>query len=217
MKTIIKKLLREGLLDEAMLNSSSLPKETALFSRPNKLYMSLYDPMTKTAYGVISAPLRGQNYDIGTVAAEKGFGPYMYEFAMMAANTKGKGVTLARDGNVREEALGVWLKMYDRSDVKKQTIPPFDSSGNWNPNYSTAILTGDEDYGYESPEEFQEYWDDLDSNEQNILTKYNMIYSMAPNQDYRDMLVRGEEYIKKGMNPERAFKAGQDLFFHKYD
>ena len=134
----------------------------------------------------------------------------------MAANAKGVGVTLARDGDVREEALGVWLKMYDRSDVKKQTIPPFDSSGNWNPSYSTAILTGVDD-AYESPEEFQEYWDRLNPNEQNVLNKYNMIYSMAPSQDYKEMLARGEDYVKRGMNPERAFKAGQDLFFEKYD
>lgn len=178
--------------------------------------MSLYDPMTQKAYGMISAPLRAQNYDIGTVAAEKGLGPYMYEFAMMAANEKGKGLTLARDGDVREEALGVWMKMYDRPDVKKQTIPPFDSSSNWNPSYSTAILDGEQEE-FESPQEFQEYWDGLTPNEQNILTKYNMIYSMTPSQDYKDMLARGEAYMKKGMNPERAFKAGQDLFFQKYD
>lgn len=217
MKSIIKKLLREGLLDEGMLNSSNLPKETALFSRPNKLYLSLYDPMTKTAYGMISASLRARNYDIGTVAAQKGFGPYMYEFAMMAANAKGVGVTLARDGDVREEALGVWYKFFDRGDVKKQTIAPFDDSGQPNPEYSIAILSGDEDESFDNPQEFQEWWDDLDDAEQRVMKIFNSVYFMAPNQDYSDMLARGEEYMKKGMNPERPFSAAQQLFMSKYD
>lgn len=217
MKSVIKKLLREGLLDEAMLNSSSLPKETALFSKNDKLYLSLYDPMTRTPYGMISASLRGQNYDMGNVVAEKGFGPYMYEFAMMTANLKGKGLMPARDGDVRSEALDVWYKFFDRGDVKKQTIAPFDGSGNWNPEYSTAILSGDEDDSFDNPEEFQEWWDGLNDAEQRVMKIFNSVYFMAPNQDYNDMLVRGKEYVKKGMNPERPFTAAQQLFMSKYD
>jgi hypothetical protein len=217
MKTIIKKMLREGLLDEGMLTSANLPKETALFSKNGKIYLSLYDPMTRKAYGMISASLRGQNYDMGNVAAEKGFGPYMYELAMMTANIKGKGLMPARDGDIRSEALDVWYKFYDRDNVKKQTIPPFDGSGNPNPEYSIAILSGDEDDSFDSPEEFQEWWDELNDAEQRVMKIFNSIYFMAPNQDYSNMLARGEEYIKKGINPERAFKAGQDLFMSKYD
>lgn len=216
MKNIIKKLLREGILGEEMMNSSNLPKETALFSKSNGIYMVLYNPMTKDCYGVISASLRGENYDMDNVATEKGFGPYMYEFAMMKANSKGKGLVPSRNGDIRDGALKVWLKFYDRPDVKKTPILPFDNNGNWNSEYSIAIYTGDEDV-FDDVEEFEEFWNNLEPNMQDIIKKYNTIYTMTPNDDYRNMLVRGEEYLKKGMNPQRAFKAGQDLFMEKYD
>lgn len=217
MKDLIKKLLRESLLGEAMLTSKDLPKETALFSKNDGIYLSLYDPMTRTTYGMISASLRGQNYSVVSVAAEKGFGPYMYEFAMMTANQKGKGLMPARDGDVRSEALDVWYRFYDRADVKKQTLAPFDASGNHNPEYSIAILSGDEDFDFENPEEFKEWWDDLDDSEQKVMNIFNSVYFMAPNQDYRDMLARGLAYNKKGMNPSRPFTAAQQLFMQKYD
>ena len=216
MKNIIRKLLRESLLDEAMMNSTHLPKETALFSQNDGIYMSLYDPKAKNTYGMISASLRGQNYDVNSVAAEKGFGPYMYEFAMMNAYSKGKGLMPSRDGDVREGALSVWLKFFDRPDVKKQQIAPFDSNGNWNDEYSVAIYTGDED-GFEDQEEFNEFWEELDPETQNILKVFNTSYSMAPSEDYHNMLARGQEYIKKGMNPSRAFAGAQKLFTSMYD
>ncbi len=216
MKCIIKKLLRESLLDEAMMNSTHLPKETALFSQNSGIYMSLYDPIVKNTYGMISASLRGQNYDVNSVAAEKGFGPYMYEFAMMNAYSKGKGLMPSRDGDVREGALKVWMKFFDRPDVKKQQIAPFDSNGNWNNVYSVAIYTGDEE-GFENQEDFNEFWEELDPEMQDIMKKFNTSYSMAPSEDYHNMLARGQEYIKKGMNPSRAFAGAQKLFTSMYD
>lgn len=215
MKNIIKTLLREGLLDEAMLNSSNLPKETALFQGKDRIHLVLYNPITNITYAVISASIRGENYDVDKVAAEKGFGPYIYELAMMMANSKGKGLMADRDGDVREEAFKVWLKFADRTDVKKQQIPPF-KNGTWNPEYSIAILTGQKDK-FESPEEFNEYWESLEPKEQNVLTKFNTGYSMAPSTDYQKMLAKSQEYIKKGFNPQKAFKAGSEFFMSKYD
>lgn len=216
MKNIIKKILREGLLGEEMMNSSHLPKETALFSRNDGIYMSLYDPTTNNTYGMITASLRGNYYDMDNVAAEKGFGPYMYEFAMMRAYEKGKGLMPARDGDVREKALNVWMNFYDRDDVKKETIHPFDENGNWNQMYSVAIYTGDEDE-FDSPEEFNEFWEELSSEMKDIITKYNCLYSMIPSEDYRKMLGRADEYVKKGRNPARAFSGANNLFQSKYE
>lgn len=216
MKTIIKKLLREGLLDETMLNSSNLPKETALFSKNNGIYMSLYDPINKNTYGMISASLRGDFYDMNSVASEKGFGPYMYEFAMMKAYSNGKGLVPSRNGDIRSGALNIWLRFYDRKDVKKISIAPFDKNGEWNKNYSVAIYTGDEDE-FESPEEFNEFMGELKPEMQEIIKKYNTIYSMEPNDDYKNMLARGDDYVKKGMNPSRAFIGANNLFMSKYD
>lgn len=216
MKKVIKKLVREGLLGEEMMNSSHLPKETALFSKNEGIYMSLYDPINNNTYGMISASLRGQNYDMNSVAAEKGFGPYMYEFAMMRAYEKGKGVMPSRNGDVRDGALNIWMKFYVRDDVKKQSIHPFDGNGNWNPMYSVAIYTGNEDE-FEDPEEFNKFWEELSPETQEIINKYNTVYSMIPSEGYRNMLARSHEYIKKGRNPSRAFSGANNLFMSKYD
>jgi len=214
MKHIIKKLLRESLLDEAMLNSSNLPKETALFQGKDRIHLVLFNPIANIAYAVISASLRGDNYDVDKVAAEKGFGPYIYELAMMMANMKGKGLMADRGGDVRDEAFKVWMKFADRTDVKKQQIAPF-KNGVWNPEYSIAILTGQED-NFENQEEFNEYWEGLEPKEQDVLTKFNTGYSMVPSSDYQKMLAKSQEYIKKGFNPHKAFRAGSELFMNKY-
>lgn len=216
MKSIIKQLLRENLLDEAMLNSSNLSPETALFSLDGKLALSLYDPIAKHVFGAISASLRGQNYDVDVIAAESGFGPYMYELAMMAANEKGKGIMPTRNGDIRASALKVWTKFYDRSDVRKESIEPFDANGKWNPEYSVALYTGNNDT-FESPEEFQEWWDSINPKTQEVLKKYNTVYYMQPNQYYKELLNRGKVYIKKGFNPRTAITAGNNLFMQKYN
>jgi len=216
MKHIIKKLLRENLLGETMLTSKNLPIETALFQKDNRISLVLYDPMTNKSYGVISASLRGQNFDVDKVAAEDGFGPYIYEMAMMMASTKGKGLMPARKGDVRSEALNVWVKFYDRPDVNKTNIAPFDASGKWNPEFSVALYTGSNDT-FENPEEYEEWLSEINPETQELIKKYNTVYSMQPNDDFKEMLGRGQNYIKKGFNPIKAFKSGSDLFFSKYD
>lgn len=216
MKQIIKKLLRENLLGEGMLTSKDLPTETALFQKDNRITLVLYNPMTDTSYGVISASLRGQNYDIDRVAAEKGFGPYMYEMAMMMAATKGKGLMPDRKGDVRTEALNLWVRFYDRADVRKETIQPFDSNGRWNPEYSVALYTGNNDV-FDSVDEYEQWLSEVDPKTQELLKKYNTVYYMTPSEDFKELLGKGQDYIKKGFRPDKAFKSGQKLFFDKYD
>lgn len=217
MKSLIKKLLRENLLDEAMLTSKDLPLETALFQKDGRNSLVLYNPKTKESYGVISAGLRGEIYDVDKVAAEHGFGPYMYEFAMMVANMKGKGLMPDRSGEVTPSAFKIWEKFYNRGDIKKTPIEPFTEDGSPNPNYSVALITGNEVDSYDTPKDFKIFWDGLDSVRKDYLTKYNTSYTMQPNNDFRDLLARGKNYIKKGFNVDTAMTSGQKLFFDKYD
>ena len=87
MKKLIKKLLRESLLDEAALTPSHLPEGTGLFAKEqNSSELVLFNPKTKEAYGIINFVYISGNSDfhyVIAVAAEQGFGPLMYELAMM--------------------------------------------------------------------------------------------------------------------------------------
>ena len=221
MKNIIKKLLRESLLDEGMLTLNNLPSGTGLFNNNHDgVRIYLYNPESNISFGVLTAYLRHNNYSINTVAAEKGFGPYMYELAMMYASLKGKGLSPDRTGEIRSDAWNIWLKFNQRSDVKKTPIIPFNQNGEMNKDYSVSFLTGDEtsfEDSFENDIEFKEYWDSLSPDDKNTLNIYNTVYSMQPSNAFRTLVSIADSYIKKGFDVNKAFSSGRKLFFSKYD
>jgi len=84
----------ESIIDEAMKGISNLPNTTGLFYTPlnnDGIELNLYDPKSNTIFGTISAiaPNGDINHVTG-VAALKGFGPLMYEMAMMQSYLNGK-------------------------------------------------------------------------------------------------------------------------------
>ena len=96
----IRKIIRETIyneaeIDEAAMRLSHLPEGTGLFIKDiNAGYdMTLYNPKTKNAYAHIVVVLRdvANDYYVSGVAAEKGFGPFIYELAMMHINKEDKG------------------------------------------------------------------------------------------------------------------------------
>lgn len=62
-----------------------------------------------------------ENYSVSAVAAEKGFGPLIYEIAMTYIYPL--GITPSRDGDVRGGAYNIYEKFFDRKDVEKKSIP----------------------------------------------------------------------------------------------
>jgi hypothetical protein len=216
-KNLIKTLLRESLLDEAAFNINHLPEDAALFVGPTGVDVTLYDPKSKNVYATLGASLRSQiAYDVDNVAAEKGFGPFIYELAMMHASKRGKGLMPNRGGDVRGEAFNVWEKFYDRSDIQKTTIEPINPNGEVNTFYRIDILTGDE-AEFENYDDFMEFYNELQDNEKKALAVFNTIYTMKPNSQYKTLIQRAKDYEANGFNPRKAISAGDNFFQEKYD
>jgi ribosomal protein S18 acetylase RimI-like enzyme len=105
-------------LNEAakMLNDLSLT--TGLFDTGE--YLVLYDYQNNVLYGMIAIYPENDFYYIGAVAAQKGYGPLMYELGMTKASPK--GLSADRDSSTTTSAINVFKGMEKRG-VKKRVIP----------------------------------------------------------------------------------------------
>ena len=109
MKGFIKRLLREGLLDEEAMRYDKLSEGTGLFIKTNNsgAELVLFNPSINKVYGTItfiSNVNNGPYHYVSGVAAEKGFGPFIYELAMMWCNQNGSMLMPSRDGSIEKEA-----------------------------------------------------------------------------------------------------------------
>ena len=211
MKDLIKKLLREGLLGEDAFTSSHLPENTGLFIEPNNsgASLTLYNPKTRMAHATItfiSHITSGPYHYVSGVAAEKGFGPLIYELAFMYVDSINSKLMPSRDGDVREGAFNVWKKMYERNDIDKITLDVKDD------NFRFDILTGEEEHTTE--EERIELFNDYDNDEQYNLLVFNTGYSKIPNDEYNKLIDNAKAY------PEKihilAHKKGDELWQSSY-
>ena len=207
MRKLIKKLLRESLLSEAALTASDLPKGTGLFYKEGDSdELVLFNPKVKSVvvdeegetvevtgkvYAIINFVEYEQLgfYSVISVAADKGYGPLIYELAMMCVNKKQKSsmLTPTRSGAVRDEAFNVWEKMYKRGDVKKETLKPTDKGFRYDILFPTSEVEDDDD-------ERQKAFDELLDNEKEALIVFNSGYTMKPNTDYEALLEIAQQY-----------------------
>lgn len=120
MKETIKKLLRENLLERTKI--SNLNKNIVLLSKSNNQHFLLFDTTNKKPIGYISFFLYPSinSYTVGGAYAEHGYGPLLYECAMTYVYPN--GLSMSRDGSTSVDALEVWEKFDNRSDVKKERI-----------------------------------------------------------------------------------------------
>lgn len=211
MKILIKKLLREGLLDEAALTTSNLPKGTGLFAKEqNSNELVLFNPSTKQAYAIINFVHNRSQSDfhyVIAVAAEKGYGPLIYELAMMYVASKHNNLlTPTRGGEIRSKAFNVWKKMYNREDVIKKTLQPTDKNFNYDILFPTSEVSNDER---------QEAFDELSGNEKKDLIVFNSGYTKEPSKEYYDLLRIAQEYGEDVYN--LASESGDNLWSISYD
>lgn len=175
MKSTIREILRENLknLNEASKQISDLPEDTGLFVNDNGswLFFILYSKSEDKIYGTITtSDINGslKLQTVGRIAAEKGYGPLMYEIAMAYINP---GYLMpSRDGDIRSEAWNVWKKFYERKDIGKKTLAISDEL------FSFVIVTGDSHEDFESTEEKQELFDDMSKYDQQTVTIFNTMY-----------------------------------------
>lgn len=206
-RSIIKSVLSEMFFKEEAKRASSLPDTAALFvERDNfKYYLTIYDPKQKKAYATIgiSYELDESNFQVFRVASEKGFGPFMYELAMMHIDSGGDMLMPSRDGDVRGEAFSVWEKFYTRNDVYKETVDLFSDE------FKCDLLVGNQCY-FDSKEEKLEWWNEWSEEDKKSLIVFNTSYSMEPNKEYYNLYNKSELYSKE--IAESAYKSGEELW-----
>jgi hypothetical protein len=121
MKSLIKKLLRENLMNEIAINGNDLPSNVGLVNDISTLI--LFDFNTNKIIGIINAyDLTSDLYYIGSVAAEKGYGPLMYELAMTFVPSHN---IISDRESVTDSALNIYKGMVKRGLLVK-TLKPDD-------------------------------------------------------------------------------------------
>lgn len=172
-KDYIKNKLIESIIDEAARGLNDLPEDTGLFIKDNGTWINfiLYSKYENKIYGVITTSDINSSFklqEVGRVAAEKGYGPMMYEIAMAYINP---GYLMpSRDGDIRSGAWNVWKNFYERKDVIKKTLDPKDEL------FSFVIATGDSHEDFESPDEKQEMFNELPDYDKKTVTIFNTMY-----------------------------------------
>lgn len=212
MKSLIKKLLRESFLDEAAFTYAHLPEGTGLFIDENNsgASLTLYNPKTNDVYATItfiSHVTEGPFHWVSGVAAEKGFGPLIYELAFMYVHQNNSKLMPSRDGNVRGGAFNVWKKMYKRGDVDKIEFDVEDS------NFRFDIITGEETDT--TPEERIEWFNEFSDEEKFALKVFNSGYSKTPTEEYNKLINIANKYSEK--IHDKAQVEGDLLWQSSYD
>ncbi len=108
----------EESLNESAKMLNDLSSTTGLFDTGE--YLALYDYQNNILYGMIAIYPENDFYYIGAVAAQKGYGPLMYELGMTKASPK--GLSADRDSSTTTSAINVFKGMEKRG-VKKRVIP----------------------------------------------------------------------------------------------
>lgn len=211
---IIRGAIFESIVDEAAFRLQDLPESTILYVKNlnRGTEIILYDTKGKKAYACLSFIQRhqyGPDYFVSAVAAEKGYGPFIYELAMMIVYEQQMGLMPNADGDIRGEAWNVWKKFYHREDVIKKTRPIEDEY------FSFRILEDVDDLSLEEKIEWFEHLEEPEELE-NVLI-FNTAFSMPPDKQYEELVSRAETYIKKGGNTDTVENAAEKLWNEKYD
>lgn len=200
-------------IDEAAAQMGDLPKDAGLFISDNGTWLNftLYSKSEDKIYGVITtSDLNGSNkiQEVGRVAAEKGYGPLMYEMAMGYINP---GFLMpSRDGDIRSEAWNVWKKFYQRKDIIKKPLDVQDEL------FSFVITTGDSHEDFDSPEEKQEMFDELSRYDKETLTVFNTMYQY-PNPMVLKLIYSADEQVKNDeVNISKLKFRAAEYFSQKY-
>jgi hypothetical protein len=183
-------------IDEAMVAHGNVGSDVALFIKGNGTVrdMTLYDPKENKVYGHIGIhKLSSGNWAVGGVAAERGYGPLLYELAMTYVYPTGLMPT--RDGDVRGVAEGVWKKFLGRDDVRKEFIEE-----------------GDSDFPIR-------YYEDMGGLEENPGSEfmYNRFYYDGAGDLLKRLKRKMFEYLRAGVSIKDVDRKGNEYWLEKYD
>ena len=181
-------LVEQNQLGLILHNGGRVTKETTL---------TLYDFKNKKVFGFIEAiKKKGEIPEIAKSAAEKGYGPSMYDFILM---TFEEGLVPDRE-SVSEAALNIWRHFVNnRPDVDKETLDKE------NPSYINSYVKHEDDDK-----------DPAHADEEGLKI-LNTIYKLNPSKEYTDLIERGNELMREhSTNSNNINKAGNLYFTKKY-
>lgn len=192
-RKLIRETIEEVMLSEAAFNSSDILSnpDLGILAETNNSFsvVILYDYKLHKALGMISCRAT-DNPDIiqfVAVAAEKGYGPIMYEFGMMLIYSK--FLVPTRDADIRGTAFGVWEKFTQRADVEH-------------------LVLDEEDPGFS-----EDYFDMGDE----AAVVGNTACRKSPSGEFKQLIAKGEELGNKyKISKERVKQDGDNFFGYKY-
>lgn len=143
----------------------------------------LFDSESDKVYAYLNV---GRDYDVTSIAAERGYGTYITKIAMMYLNPK--GLFPSRDGDIRSDAFSIWEKMYKDYNISKIPLSIRDNKFNF------AILDGEEFHG--TFKHKKEYYKELieDSEYEEALKVFNCEYLMKPNDDFNSIVDKSPKW-----------------------
>ncbi len=191
-KRIIKEVVSEAFLSEMAVGFMNVGPNVGLIKEivGKEVQFTLFDFAIKQCVGVISIKkTSSRQYTVVNVAAEKGYGPLMYEIAMM--DVYPMGLTPDRNGHITPKAFDVWKVFHDsRRDIIKKQIVPGDVE------YSDRYI-----YDNESQPEV-----------------LNCLYYRTPSLFYKKLISKGEEFsIKHNVSPQEILILSNEFFKNKYN
>lgn len=184
------------MLDEAMVAHDAVGDNLALFVKGNDsvLDMTLYDPKEDKVYGHIGInKLSSGNWAVGGVAAERGYGPLMYELAM--SQVYPGALMPTRDGDVRGAAEDIWNRFMSRGDVKKEIIRKKDS---------------------DFPEEYYEDFGGVKENPGSEFMFRRYYYNGAGGL-LKKLKKKMFEYLRSGVSLKDVDRKGNEYWLNRYD
>ena len=195
LRKLIRETIEEVVISEAAVAINDILTNPniglTITKSGNAFQLDLYDFIRRRMLGTIGCTHVADNiFHVTGVAAEKGYGPLMYECAMMTIYDNGLSPT--RNGDIRGAAWGIWEKFNKRSDIEKFAIP--------------------EDSRAYSPDEYTEEEYGLD-----IATIFNSAFKMAPSGGYENLIERTPILMRMHkISKEDIRQQGGDFFAYKY-
>jgi len=189
----------EEILREDMKQISDIPDGVtmAIGKRDGgrDTFIVLFDYEEGTFKGMIGFQDEGGDNWVSVVAGEKGYGPLMYELAMMYSSPK--GLMPSRTGDIEDKSKNIWIKFFNRDDIEKK---PIDSSQFNEPFHN---------FFYDEEGEF-----DVDK----MKNIFNTRYYKSPTPEFHALVRKSSGIIKnKKLDMEDVLKKGMDYFEGNYD
>lgn len=192
-RKLVKEAIEEALLSEAAVSFTDVINNPyiglSITKTPGAAQLDLYDFSKNRVLGTIEVRHVVDNlFHVTGVAAEKGYGPLVYEAAMMTIYDN--GLLPTRSGDIRGNAWEIWKKFYQRDDVGKFEIP------------ETSRAYSDEFY--------EEDWE-----EDYVIG--NTAFTMEPTREYNALIERTPILMRqKKRSQDDIRQSGGDYFGYKY-